>query len=260
MLTTEQRLAKLEHDMRRALATTMALQGQPSDATLSLPHNDSLWYADNIDGTHAANLYYIIPSNVGRIVSAKLSLKMLPYRTYNTLSVSATGGESVGHSHGISATHSHGDAHTHNISILGGGPAATLSTNGSGGSSISDSGAGANFVTGNIVGGGPTSTGTTAPGSTDAPSADHTHNVSATGVLGVTEGATATGVTIAFDGVDQTAALGGPFNADVVELDVRRFFAVSVGAWHLIAMQPTAAGRINAHLRLGYYASAGSVF
>src|SRR5450756_1360731 len=100
MQTTEQRLAKLEHDMRRALATTMALQGQPSDATLSLPHNDSLWYADNIDGTHAANLYYIIPSNTQRIVTARLSMKMLPYRTYNNFSATTTGGTSNNHNHG----------------------------------------------------------------------------------------------------------------------------------------------------------------
>ncbi len=229
--------------MRKAMATVMALQGQPSDATLSLPHNDSLWYADNIDGTHAANLYYIIPSNVGRIVSAKLSLKMLPYRTYNTLSVSATGGESVGHTHNV-------NSHSHDIAIAaGGGSPGTTSWNGVSGGGLLDSLSGAGHITTNGV----------AP-ATGGDSVTHTHNVSATGVLGVTEGATATGVTIAFDGVDQTAALGGPFNADVVELDVRRFFAVSTGAWHLIAMQPTAAGRINAHLRLGYYASAGSVF
>jgi hypothetical protein len=247
----QKQIKDLQAQMRKALATTQALQGQPSDATLSLPHNDSLWYADNIDGTHAANLYYIIPSNVGRIVSAKLSLKMLPYRTYNTLSVSSTGGQSVTHSH-VEAAHSHNHAHT--IPVDAGAAVASVAF-----------GVGINLQNNNAGGGGNTApinsdATSTSPGSTGGASVDHTHNVSASGILGVTEGATATGVTIAFDGVDQTAKLGGPFNADVVELDVRRFLMVSIGAWHLIAMQPSAVGRINAHLRLGYYASAGSVF
>jgi len=237
MVQMQKQIKDLQAQMRRALATTSALQGQPSDATLSLPHNDSLWYADNIDATHAANLYYIIPSNTQRIVTAKLSLKLLPYRTYNTLSVSATGTESAGHSH----SHSHTWAVQDGTGI----PTANMAFQNSPIKVMNIGG-----TTGNV----PTTTDSTGE------SATHTHNVSATGVLGVTEGATATGVAIAFDGVDQTAALGGPFNTDVVELDVRQFFPVSIGAWHLIAMQPSGLGHITAHLRLGYYASAGSVF
>ena len=99
----------------------------------------------------------------------------------------------------------------------------------------------------------------TTPGATGGESAPHTHNINVTSTLGVTEGAVATGVAIAFDGVDQTAALGGPFNADVVELDVRRFLVTSTGLWHVIAMQPTGLGRIEAHLRLGVYVAAGQV-
>ena len=49
MATVEDRLKVLEGQMRRATAVANALEGHPSDATLALPHNDSLWYADNID-------------------------------------------------------------------------------------------------------------------------------------------------------------------------------------------------------------------
>jgi|GEM_PF-3459503 len=243
MVQMQKQIKDLQGQMRRALATTSALQGQPSDATLSLPHNDSLWYADNIDGTHAANLYYIIPSNTQRIVTAKLSLKLLPYRTYNTSSGASTGIESGDHSHGSAA---HG--HSQHIVTTGVVTADLVGLAGA----IGDNTVGAAYDIPNIN--------STTPGSTGGQSADHTHPLNITQTLGVTEGATATGVAIAFDGVDQTAALGGPFNADVIELDVRQYFPVSIGAWHLIAMQPSGVGRISAHLRLGYYASAGSVF
>ncbi len=237
MPTVEERLVILERQIKTALATTSALQGQPADATLSIPHNDSFPFEDNVDATHAANLRYIISKNVTRVVSARLSIFMAPYRTYNTLSVSATGTESAGHSHGHSHTWAVQDGTgipTANM-VFGNSPIAVKNIGG---------------TTGNV----PTTTDSTGE------SATHTHNVSATGVLGVTEGATAAGVTISFDGVDQTAALGGPFNADVIELDVRRFLITTIGVYHTIALQPTGNGRIEAHLRLGYYASAGSVF
>jgi hypothetical protein len=43
----------------------------------------------------------------------------------------------------------------------------------------------------------------------------------------------------------------------VIELDVRRFIGVTQGVYHTLAMQPTGLGRIEAHLRLGVYVSAG---
>ncbi len=86
----------------------------------------------------------------------------------------------------------------------------------------------------------------------------HTHPVSGSSVLGVTEGATATGVTIAFDGVDATANLGGPFTTDQIELNVAPYLMTTIGLWHVIAMQPSGLGRIEAHLRLGVYVTAGS--
>jgi hypothetical protein len=238
---------KLEGSMRKALVVTGALQGQPSDATLAIAHNDSWLFEDNVDGTHPANLRYVIAATTQRIVSARLSIHLAPFRTYNTLSVGATGTNSAGHSHG----HNHG-GHTHSIHLAldnithdplygaGSGLGITQAIE-------------ASYNTGQIVNSTTPSTDSTGESGT------HTHNVSATGILGVTEGATATGVAISFDGVDATAALGGPFNADVIELDVRPYLLVTQGLWHVIAMQPSGLGRIEAHLRLGVYVSAGQV-
>jgi hypothetical protein len=261
MPSIEDRLAVVEKwmktadpNLRRSLRTSNALEGRPSDATLSLPHNDSWLFEDNVDGVGGfpANLRYVISANVTRVVSARLSIHLAPYRTYNTLSVSSTGIDSNGHVHAHSTTHQH--------VVLGGviAPGAFTDV-----LVFDEGGTGANAM---IVGSQnaiPLTTfkdKLTAPGSTDGESATHTHNVSASGVLGVTEGATATGVTISFDGVDHTADLGGPFNSDQIELDVRAYLAISQGVWHAIAMKPAGLGRIEAHLRLGVYVAAGSVF
>lgn len=230
--------------MRRALATTAALQGNPSDATLSIPHNDSWLFEDNVDATHPANLRYIISANVQRVVSARLSIFLAPYRTYNSLSLTATGNESATHKHG-SASHAHTLAiqaaiFTNSVGNATGGTPGQLATAGG----MTDT----------------TSIQNTTPGSTGTEDAVHAHSVSGTAVLGVTEGATAAGVSVSFDGVDATAALGGPFNADVIELNVLPFLAISKGIKHTIAMQPTGLGRIEAHLRLGVYVAAGSQF
>ena len=243
MTTADDRLSRLEQQMHRVMAITGAMQGQPSIATFEVPHNDSWLFEDNIDSTHAADMYYIIPSNTQRIVSARLSLKLLPYRTYNTDAGANTGNTSNNHSHGSAA-------HAHTIPIDTGTAAAN---------NLGYNGGGVHIATTIGSGGGTAPTNSTTPGSTGINNSDHSHAISVTSTLGVTEGATATGVAIAFDGVDETAALGGPFNADVIELNVRPYLSVSLGAWHLIAMQPSGLGRISAHLRLSYYATAGQV-
>lgn len=90
-------------------------------------------------------------------------------------------------------------------------------------------------------------------GSTGGRSAFHVHTIAGSSFLGVTEGAIAAGVTIAIDGVDQTSALGGPWSADVIEVDVRPYLATSTGVYHTIALTPSGLGRIEAHLLLGAY-------
>lgn len=237
MASDTQRIITLEGQVRKLLATVAAFQGQPADATLSVPHNDSWIFEDNVDATHAANLRYIISKNVTRVVSARLSIFMAPYRTYNNFSATATQGESG---------HSHSHNHTVTMSLDNATYAQNITTN-----TVGAIGAAGNPQ--------PISAGYFSVNANAAGSSGHTHLISVTSTLGVTEGATATGVTVAFDGVNQTAALGGPFNADVIELDVRRFIGVTQGVKHTIAMQPSGNGRIEAHLRLGVYVSAAQV-
>lgn len=237
MASDSERIITLEGQVRKLLATVAAFQGQPADATLSVPHNDSWIFEDNVDATHPANLRYVISTNITRVVSARLSIFMAAYRTYNNFSATTT--------LGTSNNHNHGHGHTiHVTSNIGG--AATLGWGGNGfgfNDNFSATGDTSQIVNSNAVG----------------QSADHTHLISITSTLGVTEGTVATGVMVAFDGVDQTAALGGPFNADAIELDVRRFIGTAQGVKHTIAMQPSGNGRIEAHLRLGVYVSAAQV-
>jgi hypothetical protein len=245
MASDSDRIIALEAQARRLMANMATFQGQPANATFSVAHNDSFPFEDNVDATHAANLRYIISKNVTRVVSARLSIFMAPYRTYNSFSATTTGIESVTHIHG---QHPHSHSHSHTWAVTGSGYVHTLTGNAAG--LVGDTSGGASTV------GTSTDATATTPPNIDGDSVDHTHLISVTSTLGVTEGATATGVTISFDGVDHTAALGGPFNADVIELDVRQFIALATGVKHTIAMQPSGLGRIEAFLRLGVYVSA----
>lgn len=232
MASIEARLARLE-----GLAN--AFQGLPANATVSLPHNDSWLFEDNVDGPggFAGNLRYVIADNTQKIVSARLSIHLAPYRTYNSLTLSSTGTQSAAHTHNFTPSVTTGNvALTH-----------TLRNDNTGIWSLDDGAS--RFV------------GTTNfdAGTTGTQNANHTHTVSGSSTLGVTEGAVATGVTISFDGLDQTTALGGPFNADVIELNVRPYIGTTQGVWHTIAMTPSGLGRIEAHLRLGVYVSAGQL-
>lgn len=251
MPTLEQRVATLEALLNKqkpqvdlAYRVAAALEGRQADATLSLPHNDSWLFEDNVDATHPANLRYIIAANTQRIVSARLSIHLAPYRTYNNVSGINSGNDSNGHTH-AEAAHAHRMfAFSANIAdqtafsqwAPGSGTTAVFAQSSVGGSTMTTS-------NGNGAG-------------TGGESATHTHALNLSAVLGVTEGATAAGVTVSFDGVDQTAALGGPFSVDQIELNVVPFLAKSPGVWHTIAMQPNGLGRIEAHLRLGVYVSA----
>ena len=246
MASDTQRIITLEGQMRKTMATVMAFQGQPADATLSVPHNDTWPFADNLDATHPGNLRYVIASNVQRVVSARLSIHLAPYRTYNSFSATVTGGESAGHTHGQGTGFSATDTWT----VTGSGYVNTVTSDGAG--HIGNT----TGVASNVGTNGHSHN----QGTTFGVSNDHTHSLSLAGALGVTEGATATSVTISFDGVDHTTALGGPFSLDVVEINVLPFLPVTRGLFHVIAMQPSAVGRLEAHLRLGVYVSAGSVF
>jgi len=257
--TLEEAIARIQaledlrtQDLRRlneAYAFKEALSGRPAPpgATLSVPHNDTYANQDNVDASHALNLDYLVAGNVQRLISARLSFKLRAYRTYNSLTFSSTG---AGTSHSHSHNHgSHNHSHSHSPTLptsagSGGNNIQNLS-----GTLVNNSGGSVSFT----VNENTDATNTTP--STDATTeASHTHPVSGSVVLGVTEGAVATGVTISFDGVDQTVALRGPFNSDVVELDVLKFLTQTPGAgWHVISLLPSGLGRIQAYLRLSAY-------
>ena len=204
--------------------------------------NDNFPYNDNVDNAHPAYIDYVLPKNFQRLVSARLSFKLRLYRTYNSLSLTATGGQSANHTH---ASASHG----HTMFEVGGAPGASTNTvwfaNGNTNPIV--------LITPNVGNTSPLVTTATTPGATGTASVDHTHPVSGTATLGVTEGAATTVAAIAFDGVDQTVALGGPWSTDTVELDVTRFTPTTIGMFHTVTITPAGQGRIVSLLRASYY-------
>jgi hypothetical protein len=243
-------VASIEERLRRLEAVAAAIQGQPALATISVPHNDSWLFSDNVDGTHPLNLRYVIASNVQRVVSARLSIHLAPYRTYNSLSLTSTGNDSNGHTHSVGGEAA---AHTHSVFVQNDNTGIPLGETAGTMVGVTASGLAVRVTTSDATG----DTGHN-HGASGGESATHTHTVAGSAVLGVTEGATATGVTMSFDGgADQSGAFGGPFATDQIELNILSLLPVTQQAYHVIALQPSGLGRIDAHLRLSYYAAAG---
>src|SRR5437773_1945957 len=208
--------------------------------------DDQYVYPDDADATFPYNFDYVIPSNFQRLVSAKLSFKIRPFRTYNNFSATATQGASNTHTHPHSATHAHSHGHTipfdagpfsnavgwdgGNMKVGGGGTSAAINANATAAS----------------------------PGTSDANTQDHTHLVSVTSTLGIFEDAAPVnpGLTVKVDGSDVTTKLGGPFNSDQVEIDVTQVLATGVKLWHTLALQPNQRVRITGILRISYYIDA----
>lgn len=221
-----------------ALASDTALGRFPGQGSAQ---NDTFPYNDNVDINSPAYIDYVLPKNFQRILSAKLSLRHRNYRTYNSLTLASTGAQSASHTH-ASAAHNHGLAPEANTT------GAQSVTWDSGNIRLAVSGAGPFPDTSSIQ--------NTTPGATGVQSVGHTHSVSGSAILAVTEAAAPAnpGTTIAFDGVDHTAALGGPFNAlDVVEIDVTQFLSTAVSIWHTVSLQPNQLVRMIALLRISYY-------
>jgi hypothetical protein len=212
--------------------TAAGLAVQPISST---PPSSPLCYADNIDATHPLNCDFTLSAGIHTFF-AKLSFRLLPYRTYSSLTLAATGGASQTHTHPHSATHSH-TWHAANVNPT----TATLAI---------VAGAVQGFDNVNL----PADIATTsvAPGTTDANTQDHTHSISGTSILGVAEGASTSITAIALDGTDVTASLGGgPWANDVVDLDLTTLMPVGDGKWHRIALRAAGLGRVVAILRLG---------
>jgi hypothetical protein len=207
--------------------------------------NDSTEHDDNVDATHPLNIKYFVPGNSQRVIAARLSFSLGAYRTYDK---SAAAGLHVHYWTVPSATDvpayyftqtSAGTVGTQAMRQVGGG-----GTPGAAGYQTSTE------MWSSIIG----TQSSTATSFEAFDTTGHTHAQ----VLGVTEGVTATGVSVAFDGVDKTSALGGPFNADQVEMDVLPYIQQKADkTWHTIALTPSGNGRIYAKLRLSLFVNAG---
>jgi hypothetical protein len=206
--------------------------------------NDSTEHDDNVDATHPLNIKYFVPGNAQRVIAARLSFSLGAYRTYDK---SAAAG-----------------LHVHYWTFPGSTDAVTSNQLFVSNGGVMETGPGPGLGVPSRVAGKQTSTEMwsgigSAQGSVDAvieaqDPTGHTHAQ----VLGVTEGAVATGVSVAFDGVDKTSALGGPFNADKVEMDVLPYIQQKADkTWHTIALTPSGNGRIYAKLRLSLFVNAG---
>ncbi len=71
---------------------------------------------------------------------------------------------------------------------------------------------------------------------------DHMHNL----VFGIYEGPAPADISVKLDGYDLTAALGGPFNQNMNDLELSPY--VNSQGWHVLELGSSSLGRINASL------------
>lgn len=193
---------------------------------------------DDGDATHPIFIDYIPPAVATTFGRATLSWKMRAFRSTANLNPSSVGNE---------ASHTHGSAgHAHTI-----GSSPSGSSDLTGFIQYSDGGTG-NILMGGSVGPNTLVSFSTTPGATGTGSS-HTHSLTGTAQQAVTDGASATVTALAIDSQDFTAALGGPWAGDVVELDITAVLPLKTGQWHTIQLTLSGLGRVVSMLRL-YYA------
>jgi hypothetical protein len=242
-----------------------ALVGTGGAVSLFPAQNDILAFPDDCDASFPYRFDFVLPSNFQKILSARLSWKLRNYRTYNTFTVAATGAGSA-HLHGVSAGTGAetGHSHSHNHTVVlafNNGFGTTLGvflpSNHSqlawGGAAGADDGG--NSLSTNAT---ASSGHTHGVNNTDNESA-HTHPISGSSFLGITEDVPPLnpGITVAIDGTDYTAKLGGPFQNDVLELDIRPYLPKTTGVFHTLSLQPNQRCRIHGILRLSYNVQPG---
>ncbi len=215
--------------------------------------------ADNVDGTHSLPLHVYLPSETRSIKKALLRFKLLAFRAYET--GAASGGGSTSGPSSASTTVSgyenievtnyifdtgylvdytdseYADADTHNHGIADG---TQLLKNGGG------------YVT-YYVFNGESHVHWLHPHHHSYNAYGHSHGMNHTHQIydhihglnfGIYEGTAATGVTVKINGIDRTAALGGPFNTDQNGLNISQYMVA--GQWNIIELGSTQKGRIDA--------------
>jgi hypothetical protein len=208
------------------------------------PQIDTQAYPDNCGPGFPFHFDFYLASNLLTVNRVRLSFFLRAFRTDYDFSVHGTSAE-TGHSHShnhTSAAHSH--SHQHNLALAGGGSANTVSIVSGALNAFSGPVTDTSTVATDATGTTPGSGGTNAAGSSG-----HTHTVTGTDVVGITEWAVATGVTVKVNGTDRTSALGGGsgFTSNQTELALALAW-LNLGAWNTIDLTPSGLGRITGHL------------
>ena len=68
---------------------------------------------------------------------------------------------------------------------------------------------------------------------------DHAHSIS----YGIHTSTSPTGVTVKINGIDRTSALGGPFNSDQSNIEIKQY--LSIGQWNTVEFNTARLGRID---------------
>lgn len=235
-----------------------ALVGGGGGVGLFPAQNDILAFPDDSDASFPYRFDFVLPSNFQKMISARLSWKLRNYRTYNTFTVSTTGATTpAADGAGGETGHSHNHAHTIPITFQAGiGSADTVFWQGSG-NPLQTTGSGP--ASGNTSAINSDATGSSGHNHGTHTHGSHTHTISGSSFLGITEDTPPLnpGITVAIDGTDFTAALGGPFQTDVIELDIRPYLPKSTGVFHTLTLQPNQRCRIHGILRLSYNVQPG---
>lgn len=203
----------------KRLAIRHVIQCSPAAGFPAVDHYD----LDDGDASHPIFIDYVPPATATVIGKATLSWKMRQFRSTANLNPSSVGA---------------GSAHAHEMFAIGSalGDVTSFESYSDGGGVTVGFGAAGAF-----------------PGQLNSfNESAHTHSLTGTSSQAVTDGATTTVTNVLIDGVDQTAALGGPWSGDVVEMDITSVFSTTTGRWHTIQLNLAGLGRVVSMLRLYY--------
>ena len=210
--------------------------------------------ADNLDKDDPLTLNIYLPTQTKRIQRALLRFLLLNFRAYSKGNASG-GGDTVTSADGGGTTSSQDS--TNEIWTYGSGTTADMMhTAGSHGHTLQDHNHEEHdgFPTGYNSSGIQSAGGhghvldrhrhphahTISDHTHEVDIPNHTHGIN----YGIYKSTTAQNITIKINGVDRTAALGGPFNSDQSNINIAPY--LSAGQWNTIELGSTRLGRINA--------------
>jgi len=238
--------------------------------------------ADNVDSTHPLVLNVYLPAETKSIKKALLRFRLQAFRAYETGAASGGGSTSgpssasttisadenievttylplytyvdvdtTKYSYADADTHDHdgstGSVGTHNhgipdgtVLVKDGGGTVTFSASGSHSHSISVFSGSSHLHMVYDHGHSFTPNGHSHGMDHTHTTPNHTHGL----VFGIYTSTSATGVTVKINGTDRTAALGGPFNTDQINLNIGTY--LTIGQWNTVELGSSQLGRIDA--------------